>query len=165
MKVVATIQLIVTLLTTATAHESARDDRQLHDMEETTTLNRIKLSPANELSPFIGVRSAAGIAQVTLDYNPTRTSSKWRVCIRATILGFFPGLLHIHKGVISENGGVVVDFSPMLKQDSVFDRCDSVIDPCIPISQATYDDIRLHPVRNSVSTIFSPNCLHNSDFS
>ena len=158
MKVFATIQLIVTLLTTATAQENVRGARQLTNGAKITTMNPIMLSPGNEVSPFIGVPGASGIAIVKLDYNPSRTSSKWKACIKTTILGFFPGLLHIHTGKIAENGGVVVDFSPMLKQNSAFDGCTS-------ITQATYNDIRLHPVRKhrAASMMFSPNCVHNSD--
>jgi hypothetical protein len=155
MKVLAAIQLLFTLLTTATAVESVRGARQLHETAtettapalsastttaKITTLPRAKLAPTNEISPFIGVPSAFGIAQVRLDFNPSRTSAKWKVCVKTTVLGFFPGLLHIHKGKLSENGGVVADFSSMLKQDAFFDGC-------VVISQATYDDIRLYPVR------------------
>ena len=166
MKVLATIQLLVTLLTATTAVESVRGARQLHETaavtvaaassasttsKKVTAFPRIKLLPGNEISPFIGVPSAFGIAQVTLDYNHSRTSAKWKVCIKTTVLGFSPGLLHIHKGKLSENGGVVADFSSMLKQDAFFDGC-------VVISQATYDDIRLYPVRKlrAVPTIASP---------
>ena len=152
MKVLATIQLLVALMTTATAVESVRGARQLtQDATKVTTLPRIKLTPSNEISPFIGVPSSAGIAQVTLDFNPSRSSANWKVCIRTTVLGFFPGLLHIHKGEISENGGVVADFSSMLKKDAFFDGC-------VAISQSTYDDIRLKPVgmRRAVCDHYEP---------
>jgi hypothetical protein len=107
-----------------------------------TTLFRVVLTPTNELSPFIGVPNAAGISQVKLDFNPSRSSGKWKVCIETDVIGFTPGLLHIHKGKISEeNGGVSVeDFSSLLSGDPVFIGC-------VAVTQSVFNHLKLNPVR------------------
>ena len=89
---------------------------------------------------LIGVPNAAGIAQVKLDFNPSRSSGKWKVCIETNVIGFTPGLLHIHKGKISENGGVSVDFTSLLSGDPVFDGC-------VAVTQSVVNDMKLNPVR------------------
>ena len=163
-------------MTTAKAVvECVRGARELHETAELTeaaasttstststkqviTIFRVKLTPANELSPFVGVPNAAGLAQVKLDFNPSRTSGKWKVCIETNVIGFIPGLLHIHKGKISEDGGVSVDFSSMLSDNPVSDVC-------IAVTQSIFNDMKLNPVRKPLvlSTIIVPlykSCSH-----
>ena len=142
MKVLATLQILVTLLTiTNAAVESVSGPREL-TKKSVITRFQVKLTPANELTPFIGVPNAAGVAQVKLDFRPSRSGAggKWKVCIETNVIGFTPGLLHIHKGTISENGGVAVDFTTLLSDDPVFDGC-------VTVTQAVFNDIKLNPVR------------------
>ena len=156
MKVLATIQILVTLLTiTKAAVESVRGAREL-TTKPVITLFQVKLTPANELSPFIGVPNAAGIAKVKLDFNPSRSSGKWKVCIETNVIGFTPGLLHIHKGKISENGGVSIDFTSFLSNNSVSDGC-------VAVTQAIFNDMKLNPVRTSIAASMIIPPLHPYD--
>jgi hypothetical protein len=144
MNALAIIQLLVaatlfTTTTTATDTNSVRGARQLTS-GSVITYSQIKLTQGNEVSPFIGVPFATGIATVKLDFKPSRTNAKWKVCIQTNIIGFTPGLLHIHKGKISENGGAVVDFSDMLGSSPTFSGC-------VSVAQSLYNDIKGNPVR------------------
>ncbi|KAI2505692.1 CHRD domain [Fragilaria crotonensis] len=143
MNVLAIIQLLVaatlfTTTTTATDINSVRGARQLTS-DSVITYSQIKLTQGNEVSPFIGVPFATGIATVKLDFKPSRTNAKWKVCIQTNIIGFTPGLLHVHKGKISENGGAVVDFSDMLGSSPTFSGC-------VSVAQSLYNDIKDNPL-------------------
>ena len=67
----------------------------------------VKLTPENEVDPFVGVVGASGIAKVEIDDD--------EACIDAAIFGFFPMVAHIHFAPIDENGDVVVDFTPLIE--------------------------------------------------
>jgi hypothetical protein len=165
MKVFAIIHIFVaaTLLTTTTATDtnSVRGARQLGG-SSIITYSQIKLTQGNEVSPFIGVPFATGIATVKLDFNPSRKNAKWKVCIQTNVVGFTPGLLHIHKGKISENGGAVVDFSDMLGGNPSFSGC-------VTVAQSLFNDIKGNPVRrlppgstfaSRIALMLDSNCLH-----
>ena len=139
----ATIQLLAMLLSTAEA-----DNR--HGGAKHTTFPNIKLTPTNEVDPVKGVDFASGKADVTL----TSKKRRWQVCIRSSVEGFIPGLLHIHTGKISENGGVVVDFSIMLS------KSDPDFYGCVKVTKALFDDIKLNPVRNHCNAAFRSMSLH-----
>jgi hypothetical protein len=155
--------------------ESVRGARQLHELAElteaaaTTTSTststkqvvpvfvHVKLTTANELSPIGGVPNAAGIAEVKLDFNPSRSSGKWKVCIDTYVIGFTLGLLHIHKDKISDNRGVSVDFTLLLSGDPVFDGC-------VAVTQSVFNDMKLNPVRQpgarlTIMALLHPYCL------
>jgi len=124
----ATIQFLALLLSTADA-----DNR--HGGAKSTTFPNIKLTPTNEIDPFKGVAFASGKADVTL----TSKKRRWQVCIRSSVEGFIPGLLHIHAGKISENGNLVVDFSSMLS------KSDPDFYGCVKVTKTLFDDIKLNP--------------------
>jgi hypothetical protein len=92
----------------------------------TTRWNDIKLTPGNEVLPFTGVPYAFGTAHVSIigrNLNGCRTAPTYRACISTDIEGFVPKALHIHKGPINGNGNVVVDFTPLLKNNGYFSDC------------------------------------------
>jgi hypothetical protein len=104
-----------------------------------TSFDDIKLTPENEISPFVGAEFAFGMAEVTIEYDASR-STKWSACVTTHIEGFIPGLLHIHTGEIFENGKVVVDFSDLLsKHDADFHGCRG-------ISETLYKQMSSKPV-------------------
>ena len=145
MKAFIAIQLLVTLLATATAADSVRGVRQLATAPPTktssNTFSRIRLTGSNEIAPFEGVDYVSGTADVKLSYNSSR-SPKWRVCLNTTILDFTPGLLHIHKGKITVNGAVRVNFSlPSANGDDNFS-----FSRCVPVDELLYNDMRDNPV-------------------
>lgn len=131
----ATIQLLAMLLSTAEAANSVRR------VAESTTFPFIKLTPTNEVDPFKGVGFASGKADVTLISTKRGSKSVWQVCIKSSVEGFIPGLLHIHTGNISENGSVVVDFSSMLSKTA------PDFNGCVTVTKAVFDGIKLNPVR------------------
>jgi hypothetical protein len=139
----ATIQFLALLLSTADA-----DNR--HGGAKSTTFPNIKLTPTNEIDPFKGVAFASGKADVTL----TSKKRRWQVCIRSSVEGFIPGLLHIHAGKISENGNLVVDFSSMLS------KSDPDFYGCVKVTKTLFDDIKLNPVRNHCNTAFRSMSRH-----
>jgi len=94
----------------------------------------VKLTPGNEITPFMGVEFAFGTAEVEI------TSTK--ACISASIEGFVPGAAHIHVGPIDDNGAILVDFTPLLSMGK------SDFDGCISISKMLSERIMERPVRN-----------------
>ena len=107
-----------------------------------TSFDDIKLTPENEISPFVGAEFAFGMAEVSIEYDASR-STKWRACVTTHIEGFIPGLLHIHTGEIFENGELVVDFSHLLS-----DHHDD-FHGCRGISETLYKQMIGQPVSAS----------------
>ena len=98
----------------------------------TSSWESIKLSPENEVEPFMGVPYAFGTADfytMTTDVNMCSGPPQHFACITTDIEGFVPKALHIHKGEIFENGNVVVDFTPLLDMNK------ADIDGCVQIMQ------------------------------
>ena len=93
----------------------------------------IKLTPENEIDPFVGIDNAFGTAVVQI--------KKKRACIDGTIYGFFPMAAHIHFRAIDENGDVIVDFTSLIRMG------DTEIQGCVPISQEVSERILGRPVR------------------
>jgi hypothetical protein len=131
MKVASTIQLLVVFLAPLAASTA-----------EITVFPQIKLTGANEIAPFIDVPFGSGIAEVMLDYDSSRVNAKWKVCIVTNVLGFAPGLLHIHKAKISENGNARVDFSSLLSANA------RIFDGCVKVDKDLFNDIKNNPVRD-----------------
>ena len=104
-----------------------------------TTFDGIELTPENEIAPFVGAEFAFGLAEVSVEFDASR-STKWRACVTTHIEGFIPGLLHIHTGEIFENGKVVVDFSDLLSKD------DADFHGCRGIPKTLYDEMISKPV-------------------
>jgi len=127
----ATIQLLAMLLWTAEAHSRV----------QSTTFPRIKLTPTNEVDPYKGVAFASGTVDVTFIATTRRSKTTRQVCIKASVEGFIPGLLHLHTGTISENGSVIVDFSSMLSNTS------PDFNGCLKVTKAVFDSIKLNPDR------------------
>jgi hypothetical protein len=104
----------------------------------TKTWDNIKLTPGNAISPFIGVEFALGIGQVSLVVDSC--TGFFEACVNTTIQGFDVTTLQIGRGKMNQNGGTVVDFSPLLGPGSFFSGCRGV-------PQSLY----LELVRNPVS--------------
>lgn len=164
MKVFATLQLFATLLSATDAADLVQGTRLLKSSMSkkqgrvSATFADIKLTPGNELFPFIGVEFASGTATVRLK----STKRDRKVCIETSVEGFIPGLLHIHKGTISGNGALVVDFSSMLSSTA------PDFDGCVAVTNEVFDDIKLNPVSGrrgmQVNTIAKPRAhLHFYD--
>lgn len=102
-------------------------------------LEDILLIGSNEVAPFTGVPFAAGTAEVQFIFEAGRAGSEWLACIEAKILGFTPQLLHIHNAEIFQNGGVVVDMSPLLGGVPE-------VSGCIDISEDLFTGILNDPV-------------------
>ena len=138
MRVFGTVQLFATLLTATNAADRVKGTvtRILKRSKVEGTFAGIKLTPENELSPFIGVDFASGSAIVKLISN----KGNRQVCIQASVEGFIPGLLHIHTGKISENGALVVDFSSLLSKTV------PNFSGCVQVTKAVFDDMKLNPV-------------------
>ena len=134
MKTISTVFLLASLMSPAIV--TATQTKAI-----VTSFDGIKLTPGNEVSPFVGVEFAFGMAEVSIEYGASRGTNKWRACVTTHIEGFIPGLLHIHTGEIFENGGVVVDFSDLLSKD------DADFYGCRGISKTLYDQMISKPVR------------------
>eukprot|EP00977_Amphora_coffeiformis_P019009 scaffold6856_cov156-Amphora_coffeaeformis.AAC.2 len=91
----------------------------------------IKLTPGNEVAPFMGVEFAFGTATVEI--------SSRKACISADIEGFVPGSAHIHGGAIDANGDILVDFTPLLTMG------EADFDGCVSISKMLSDKIMERP--------------------
>ena len=138
MKVLAII--LTTVLATATA-DSVRGIRRLEDLEHNvaklTVFSQIQLAPTNEVSPFVGVVHASGIAEITLDYDNTRPN-KYRICIKSEVIGFTPGQLQVHRGKITENGASKVKF--------YIDTSEPTYEGCRNIVEELYNDMAMNAV-------------------
>jgi hypothetical protein len=88
-----------------------------------TTWTGIQLLPTSEVAPFLGVEFASGKAEIDVIFEEDRMGSEYLICIRATICGFTPELLHIHSADIFENGVVFADMTNLIDGDSPIDGC------------------------------------------
>ena len=89
------------------------------------------LQPAQEVAPFTGVAGASGSAALRLN------AGLGRVCINATISGFAPALAHIHEAARGANGAVVVDFTSLIKGNTVVG--------CVKVDRAQVKEIQKDP--------------------
>ena len=115
-----------------------------------TPFDEIRLTPENEIAPFVGAEFAYGMADVSIEYDASR-STKWRICVSTHIEGFIPGLLQIVNGEIFENGNVVVDFSDLLTDHHY------VFHGCHGITKTLYDQMISQPVSERVHPTTNPN--------
>jgi hypothetical protein len=104
-----------------------------------TYFDDIRLTPENEIAPFVGAEYTYGLAQVSVEYDASR-STKWRVCVTTHIEGFIPGQLRIRHGEIFENGDIVVDFTSLLSDHH------NAFHGCRGISKTLYDQMIARPV-------------------
>jgi hypothetical protein len=135
MKTIATIYLLVlSLMSPASIVESKATITYFDD---------IRLTPENEIAPFVGAEYTFGLAKVSVEYDASK-SKVWRVCITTHIEGFIPGQLRIRHGEIFENGDIVVDFTSLLTDHH------SAFYGCRGISKTLYNKMISEPVSCSV---------------
>jgi hypothetical protein len=101
------------------------------------TLSDIKLLPSSEIGPdFTGTKLSAGTAEIDLVYD----GAKRQACISAIFVGTAPVLMHIHEAFINENGGVVLDFTPLLTGSMHTEGC-------MDITEELFGELMNTPVR------------------
>jgi hypothetical protein len=104
-----------------------------------TTWTGIQLLPTSEVAPFMGVEFASGKAEIDVIFEEDREGSDYLICIRATICGFVPELLHIHAAEIFDNGVVFADMTNLIDGESP-------IAGCVDTTKQFYDLLVIDPV-------------------
>jgi hypothetical protein len=89
------------------------------------------LVPGEEVDPFVGVEGATGTAAMWL--NPGLR----RICVELETTGFDLVLAHIHAGDRGTNGGVVVNFTPLVEGNTATG--------CVDVDRSLIRDILRDP--------------------
>lgn len=86
----------------------------------------------------MGVEFASGKAEIDVIFEEDREGSDYLICIRATICGFVPELLHIHAAEIFDNGVVFADMTNLIDGESP-------IAGCVDTTKQFYDLLVIDP--------------------
>ena len=96
------------------------------------------LTPAQEVAPFAGVVGASGQADLRLNVG------QGTICVDLTTSGFNLALAHIHEAPAGVNGGVVVDFSGLIRANSAVG--------CVSVDRELVKEISKDPADYYVNT-------------
>lgn len=96
------------------------------------------LTAQEEVAPFVGVDGASGQADLRL------IPGQGRICVDLTTSGLDLVLAHIHEGAAGTNGGVVVDFTPLVE--------DGAAVGCVAVDRELVRDIVRDPAGYYVNT-------------